>query len=72
MIIPCIKDKCITYPMCQNKRDIKCPDIYNYYNKMRIQFTRDEVWKLIKKHLKEMRTFKCCNDEEPEEDPEGN
>ena len=71
-MIPCIEKKCIAYPVCQNKRNIKCPDINHYYNIMRVEFTRDEVWNLIKGHLKEMRTFQVANGDEPEEDPEGN
>jgi hypothetical protein len=57
-MIPCIENKCIAYPTCQNKRDIDCPDIGAYYNKMRNDLSRDDTWNLIKETLHEMRTFR--------------
>ena len=28
--IPCIKDKCILFPVCKNKTEIKCEELYSY------------------------------------------
>lgn len=57
MIIPCIENKCIVYPMCRNREHISCPHIMDYYIKMRDTYGRDETWQYIKMCLKAMRTF---------------
>ena len=70
-MIPCIEDKCISYPACINKIEIECPEIETYYNVIRAYYDRNEAWNIIRKTLKAMRSFRTFN-EEPEEDPEGN
>lgn len=30
-IPPCVKHKCLKYPMCIKKKYIICSDLYNYY-----------------------------------------
>jgi len=71
-MIPCIENKCLLLPTCRNQRNIECPDLHEWYNVLRAYHDRDETWNLIKRDLKEMRTFKPYNGDEPEEDPEGN
>ena len=34
MMIPCIKDKCLKYPICLAKKDIECQDLLDYYEDM--------------------------------------
>lgn len=57
-MIPCKRNKCIAYPVCQSKQHIDCPDIGRYYTKLRNDLTRDDTWNLIKETLTEMRTFR--------------
>lgn len=57
-MIPCIKNKCLLFPVCQNKTSINCPEIDDYYNELRKTYGRDESWQYIKMCLKQMRTFK--------------
>ena len=57
-MIPCIRDKCLKYPACQNKKHIECPDIGTYYTVLRGNLTRDDAWQHIKNHLKRMATFR--------------
>ena len=33
-MIPCIKDKCLKYPACQNKRQIGCKVLKQYFDKL--------------------------------------
>ncbi len=54
---PCKINKCIRYPVCQNQKNINCPDIGNYYIKLRENLTRAGAWGLIKEDLKCMITF---------------
>ncbi len=59
--IPCIKDKCITYPTCRTKEDIKCPYIDTFYHDLISGHNghhRNYVWNLIKEALTEMRSIK--------------
>ena len=32
--IPCIENKCISYPVCMNKRAIRCDFLFNYANEI--------------------------------------
>ena len=31
IIIPCVKNKCILYPVCKHKKEIYCDDMYSWY-----------------------------------------
>ncbi len=47
---PCIKDKCLKYPVCMRKKQISCSDLSEYQKSMRYKslYTSKGAWKLIK------------------------
>ena len=52
--IPCIKDKCLLYPVCKNKQEVECEEIRLYYwnlkrGKMHIESI--EIWAIINEDL---------------------
>jgi len=62
MIIPCIKDKCITYPACRNKDHIQCPELRKYYWKMRETHSIAYTWKEMMEQLKGVITINVSKD----------
>lgn len=57
MIIPCIKDKCLKYPVCRNKEYIQCPELRTYYWKMRETHSIGYTWKELFKQLRGVTTI---------------
>jgi hypothetical protein len=57
--IPCIKNKCLMYPLCINKEKIECNDIAKYHDYLRKEHkcAYSECFKEIKKTLKVMDEY---------------
>ena len=53
--IPCIKDKCILYPVCKNKTTVKCQDLYDHM--MVILLNEKRHTKKVYKRLWQSVTF---------------
>ena len=51
IMIPCKKDKCLLYPSCMNKHNIKCIWMIEYYDSLRHQYSRSRSWQLIRIQL---------------------
>ena len=43
--LPCIKNKCITFPVCRNKELIYCSELrYHCFNIVRIREKQNDIW----------------------------
>ena len=53
MLMPCIKDKCLKYPVCKTKRQIRCAILHKYYMHMvgQTSLTGTEAWDYIREGL---------------------
>jgi len=54
IMIPCKQNKCLLYPSCMNKYHIKCIWMIEYYDSLRLQYSRSRSWNLIKIQLPKM------------------
>jgi len=52
---PCIKTKCLKYPVCKNKQILACNTLAKYYENLAHDYTGDEAWLHIKKYLPTMQ-----------------
>lgn len=50
-MVPCIKDKCLKYPICISKRAIRCEHLFNYCNYLEANDYHDIVWKRLNLNL---------------------
>jgi hypothetical protein len=50
-MIPCIEEKCITYPVCQNKIIIECPKLKKLMDHMEDSLPTKEMWSLIHEYF---------------------
>ena len=66
-MIPCIKDKCLKYPVCKCSRTIRCKTLSEHYrvvryNKLKealsLSDMRIELWKELNKDLPQLDTIK--------------
>jgi len=63
---PCIKLKCILYPVCRHKEHIECQRIGEYYHLMRNDYHRNDVWNEMKYFLRGMKSFRDGKTEDPD------
>ncbi len=57
-MIPCKANKCLLYPMCQNKTHIDCPEIRSYIQTLyNVPYSKTKVWKIINRDLKNLFTY---------------
>ena len=47
-VIPCVKEKCLKYPICQNRQEIKCNSLNRYFKLIEVD---REPWGDIQEHL---------------------
>ena len=66
-MIPCIKEKCLKYPVCKQSRIIRCADLSVYYRKLRyiklkenltLSDMRIKLWEDININLPKLDTIK--------------
>ena len=50
-MIPCIEEKCITYPVCKNKVLIECPKLKNLMNYLEENMTIKEMWSRVHEYF---------------------
>ncbi len=52
--LPCIKNKCLLYPVCKNKQEVSCEELrLHYWNLKRgtLHIESIEVWAIINEDL---------------------
>jgi len=54
--IPCIKNKCLKYPICKYKKSIECKELYAYYKKLYIYYKKasnqDDIYSKAAKYMR--------------------
>jgi len=50
---PCVKEKCLKYPMCTGKEVICCTELHDYLRNLDLDF--DDTWALINRFLPEAK-----------------
>ena len=48
---PCIRQKCLKYPVCRHKEDVKCEEMIMYYHRVHLLFELSTIWKKLNKSL---------------------
>lgn len=58
--IPCIKNKCILYPVCKSKQVINCVDLESYFisSLQTIGYDYNVVWNKITKSIPQLYTIR--------------
>lgn len=47
--IPCIKNKCILYPVCVSKIDIECDELWQYFRHVQVTNKDDpSAWSIMR------------------------
>ena len=64
-MLPCIENKCLVLSACINKKHIKCPMLEDYYFDRRQLYSKEEVWKNIKRELIGLVAFRCSYKQYP-------
>lgn len=56
--LPCIKDKCLKFPICMSKWEIDCLDLFNWLHLKQESYNK-ERWGIMRNHLKKVQTITC-------------
>jgi len=62
-IIPCVKDKCLKYPVCRHKASVKCEALLLYYYEVYHEITEvkryhRDVWNIMNEVLPNLDNIK--------------
>ncbi len=55
--IPCIENKCISYPVCISKSELPCSDLFSWFLSTK-QDNYDKKWKRAKQYFKNITLVK--------------
>ena len=64
-MVPCIANKCLVLSACINKKHITCPILEDYYFDRRQFNSKDEVWDNIKRQLKDLKSLRAKDKDNP-------
>lgn len=48
---PCIKQKCLKYPVCRYKENISCEEMILYYHRVHLLFELTTIWRKLNTSL---------------------
>ena len=55
-MIPCVKDKCLKYPICKSKEKIDCKLIIEYYKYLtELHDNAVQSWDILYKHFPNLK-----------------
>jgi len=55
--LPCIRKKCLKYPVCRHKEKIKCEELNTYYHRVNLLFELKIIWKKINKSFPSLHSI---------------
>ena len=56
-MISCKETKCLKFPVCKNKKEVKCKPLYQYCTYLEEKKCHDTVWDLINMHLPNLNSI---------------
>lgn len=64
IVCPCVKNKCLLFPICKTKVGIKCPDLTSYHQQLFEEAHKEEVhskhwdvWYFLHKDLPSLKVI---------------
>lgn len=57
--LPCIKDRCLKFPVCKNKSSVRCDILELFYNTNKINAGKPGTWVMIHSIMPELKAIEC-------------